>query len=418
MIEKAMMKNKKGVLLLGNYRPALVVARKLAKLGFSVMLGKGSGEGGIEYSRFVARCWDHPCPQKSPKVFLSELNRLLQLCPEIQTIVPISEDFVVLLAQKANRLCRDVTLASPDAEIVKKFWKKQSAYEVADKAGVPCLPTALVASHGELLQEAVRVGFPLIVRPVGITARLGHKKAEIIENSDALAALFPDWPVGHNQLLLQRFATGIRHNVYFAADKGSLVGAVESRIFRTDHPDGTGLATDGQTVKPTESLIRDTSALIAATGYSGIGLTQFIIDERSGERCFLELNPRISGSHAVPEAAGLPLTELAVTIANGQYDRGRVSYKTKTGLRYGWTYGDIRGLKSAIAEGEIGIFDAAVWAMKMVVTVIRADFQLSGSISDPVPELVLFGRQVPIVRRFLDSSRSGKTIKTLEEKTS
>ena len=44
-------KRRDGILLLGNYRPALIAARKLHGLGYHVTLGTGGGEGWEEYSR-------------------------------------------------------------------------------------------------------------------------------------------------------------------------------------------------------------------------------------------------------------------------------------------------------------------------------------------------------------------------------
>ena len=85
------------IVLLGNYRPAQVAARKLAQLGYQVILGLGGGEGGVEHSKFVSHCWEHSDAQKNPDVFLGELNRLIETHPAIETILPISEEFSVFL---------------------------------------------------------------------------------------------------------------------------------------------------------------------------------------------------------------------------------------------------------------------------------------------------------------------------------
>ena len=229
-----------------------------------------------------------------------------------------------------------------------------------------------------------------------MTARIGHKKALIFQNMSALRAALPEWPAGHKFLLLQRFASGRRHNVYFAARGGKLLGVVESRIARTNHPDGTGLAVDGETVVPSAELVGDTERLVRETGYTGVGLAQFIVDEEKGARCFLELNPRVAGSHAVAELAGLPLSGLAVdlAIAPDAVPLGSVM-SGRAGMRYVWTCGDVIGTKFALMRGEAGVVRTAAGLVRTVWAALATDVHMTWSWRDPKPSIRALASTLP-----------------------
>ena len=381
------------VLLLGNYRPAIAIARALAKEGIRVIVG-GEGEPlGAHCSRYVDEIWDHPKLADDEMCFLDALMDLLSARPDIEAVLPVTEEFALFLAAHEEQVKSRVRLASPRRATIEVFNDKLAALTLAQEQGVPTLPFAHVNSYGSLLDEARTIGFPLTVRGIGATARIAGRKALICEDMAALKNALPTWPEDHSSLLLQRFAHGTRRNIYFASQQGRLIGVCQTQILRTNAPDGTGLAVDGATEQPDGDLVADTEKLVAATNYTGIGLAQFIVDPARHERCFLELNPRVSGSHAVAERAGLPLSLLAVELSQGERDDTRpahseASYAARTGLRYAWTDGDLLAAKYAVLDGTISPRKAALWVWKAVRSAFAADIQMVWSWRDPGPTLI------------------------------
>lgn len=386
------------VLLLGNYRPAVAIARALGRRGHRVVLGLEGEAHGCRYSRHVDDVWDHPELASGPSAFSRALDRYLTDCPEIKFVVPVTEDFANYFASSGEVVARHAILVSPSAGLVEIFSDKIRALDLARSLGVAALPFKVVHDQAGLLEQCEQIGFPLTIRPIGTSARLGHKKALILEDLSELQAALPVWPDGHNALLLQKFAEGRRHNVYFAAHEGRIIAACESRIFRTNHPDGTGLAVDGVTVDVSPELFGDTEKLVAATDYTGIGLTQFIFDPDTGDRCFLELNPRVSGSHAVPENAGVPLSTLAVDLAVNDGPFGECIYG-KSGLRYVWTSGDVCGVRTALFNRDIGPSGLVSWLWRIVENAARADFHMIWRLDDPLPAIVSMLGVVPSMTR-------------------
>lgn len=376
------------MLLLGNYRPAIAVAQALKSDGHQVIAGQEGEPLGAHCSRYVDAFWDHPPLKDDPAAFLEALMSLLMARPDIKAVVPVSEEFAVALARYERTIRQHTLLASPARRIVSLFSDKLAALTLAHSLGVPTLPFACVEDRASLLEQAERIGYPLTVRGLGTTARVFSKKALILADAQALTGAIAHWPDGHDRLLLQRFAAGHRHNLYFAARAGKLTGMLEAKILRTNALDGTGLAVDGITKTPDDQLVADLQKLITATNYTGIGLAQFIIDPTTGQRCFLELNPRISGSHVIAEQAGLPLSRMAVELARRATPDVPANAAVKPGLRYVWTGGDLLAAKQALADGEITIARALGWAARAIWSALRADFHMICSWRDPGPALI------------------------------
>ncbi len=386
----------KSVLILGNYRPTLTVARTLRGEGFRVIVSDADhGDAGARYSRFVDEMWDHPhLDEEGGAAFQEALSAFLDQRSDITTIFPVSEEFVVWLAANAGALPAQIIVVSPEPRQVDLCLDKKKMLELASRAGVECAPFAVAGTLEELYERSEKIGYPVIVRPFSHLHRLGHKKAVICANREELAAIFPAWPAGQPGLLLQRYVSGIRHNHYFIAVDGEILSLLETRITRTDHLDGTGLATEGTHVPVSEAFERDSRRLVREVGYTGIGLIQFVRDAESGEVTFLELNPRTVGSHRCAEAVGMPLTRAALELARGNADLGLdPAHRYPVGTVYAWVSGDLYGMKEAISHGEIGMAGVMTWAFQAIRSMARARIHLMFSWRDPLPALALLVRQ-------------------------
>jgi biotin carboxylase len=374
------------VLLLGNYRPTICLVRELKALGYRTVVGRGGGEGGAERSRFTDEVWDHPPLGADPAAFVHALAALLGRRPEIRVVFPVAEAFVRAVSAARDRLPADRVYAIPDGTGIDVTLDKVAAYALAASVGVPVAPYAIVGSTAALRERSAAIGYPVVIRPLDSTRRLGDEKALIVRSEAEL----PRWPPGQAALLVQRYATGRRHNLYFAAQAGRLVRLVEAVIDRTDRADDTGLAVEGRTVASAPDLTLFTERLTAALRYTGVGCAQFQVDRRTGAVSFLEVNPRIGGNHAIAAAAGLELGSLSIVLASP--DAPAVPFVGgRAGLRYAWTYGDLRGFARALASG-LPPGSAVRWAVRLVRALVRADVHVTWRRDDPLPTLALYAR--------------------------
>ena len=108
---------KDSVLILGNYRPTLAVARALGEEGHHVIVSEDDDRvAGARYSRFVDEMWDHPgLDAEAGATFKQALKLYLDQRPDITAIVPVAEEFVVWLAKNGTSLPADITIViGPD----------------------------------------------------------------------------------------------------------------------------------------------------------------------------------------------------------------------------------------------------------------------------------------------------------------
>ena len=402
--------NQNAALVLGNYRPTLQVASTLNEMNFKVIITRDCGGGYAHCSKFVDETWDHP-PLEEPENFYHALGKFLHSRPEIRLVYPVWETCLRDLPKYQNLLPENILIAGVEPDTVETCIEKPKMQNVVEGTGFPIARYLLVNNWKALLTAIDAIGFPLIVRPVNSRTTLIGKKALIAETKNRLFALLSAWPREHGELIVQRYVRGPRINLFFAAQQGNPIRYLATQILQTDVRDGTGFAVEGRTIDLEQKLKTNADRLLAKMNYHGVGLMQFIQDEETGEHFFLELNPRVAGSHAVPEACGMELGRLTVDLARERLEPDQLRIGP-SGKHYAWTYGALSGIYRSLKSGEIGYGEASKALLFTLITAIRADIHLTWRWNDPLPTLAAFAKHVPGMSRGtnLASVDSGKAL--------
>lgn len=380
------------VLVLGNYRPTIPLARSLAEAGYRVIVTRGCGRGTSQHSRFVAEVWNHP-PLSTGEPFYAALGAFLRSRPDIGIVYPIWEACMPGLTRYRHLLPDGRAIIMPDPETTELCLDKPRMLQLATEAGVACAKYRRVETCRSLVGAANEIGFPIIVRPTSSKQPLNGKKAVIVTSRDRLRAQLPSWPTDHADLIVQRYVNGPRINLYFAARHGRPIRYLASKIDTTDVLDGTGYAVDGETIPLAEDIKRIGDRLISRLGYHGVGLIQCMRDQSSGALSFIELNPRVSGSHTVAELCGLDLGRIAVDLALGRPTPNGLTVG-ESGKRYVWTFGALSGIGASFRSGEIGLRRAGTDALGSLLRAFQADIHMTWRWDDPKPALALLFRKL------------------------
>ena len=64
----------------------------------------------------------------------------------------------------------------------------------------------------------------------------------------------------------------------------------------------------------------------------------------------------------------------------------------KVGVRFGWLYGDLQGLKKLIISKEISRADIGTLVSQIFLTFIRSRSHPTWSLKDPLPTLVIYSK--------------------------
>jgi len=375
------------VLLLGNYRLSLSIARQLDDAGYAVIVGSTSSSSvtnSVERSRHVDQVWHHPDMFINEIIFLTSLRGFLAECPQISLILPVSEFSVLKLIKLQGRI--PVPIVTVDQHTVKTCCDKGAMAQTARDLGVPQAPFVLAENLAELRAAGGEVGYPCVVRPND--GRNYGIKAYFLQDAQDMEEVFPQWPDEHVSLLVQAHAKGHRYNRYFLAQKGKILSSLDVKIARTDRVDGSGYAVEGVSVPASPALDAPSNSLVERLDYTGAGCIQYLLDEGSGQLSFLEINPRLGGNYAFPYYCGLDLVLPMLALAKNQpLTPWETTGPYSLNKRFIWLYGDLVGMMGSVYKREIGPRRALLWLLKTCRAVLRADTHLTLDWRDPRPSL-------------------------------
>jgi 3-methylcrotonyl-CoA carboxylase alpha subunit len=221
-----------------------------------------------------------------------------------------------------------IAFVGPPPSAIDAMGDKSRAKTTMVSAGVPVVP----GYHGEqqedefLAEQAQNIGFPLLVKAVmgggGKGMKLAHTSDELLDALHSArreaAASF-----GDQRVLLERFVQAPRHievqvladshgNAYYLAERDCSVQRRHQKIIEEAPAPGVD--------KEFRAKI-GTSAVDAAkaVGYRNAGTVEFIVDSKTGEYYFMEMNTRLQVEHPVTEAVvNVDLVELQLRVAAGE----------------------------------------------------------------------------------------------------
>ncbi len=224
-------------------------------------------------------------------------------------------------------VAQDLVWVGPPAEVMRVMGHKARAKELVAAAGVPVLPSAVVAAHADdagLRAAADAVGYPLLVKASagggGRGMRLVGAPDELVEavasaQREAAAAF------GSDEVFLERYLEAPRHvEVQVVGDSHGTVlhlldreCSVQRRHQKVVEEAPAVLVPDA-----TRRQMWDAAVAVArAVGYVGVGTVEYLVD--ASGFFFLEMNTRLQVEHGVTElVTGLDLVGLQLAVAAGQ----------------------------------------------------------------------------------------------------
>lgn len=386
------------ILLLGNHRHTITVVRSLGRAGFGVVLGQDEHTGIAQYSRYCSETWAHPKLEENEREFGLALEEFVARRPDVSLVFPIGESMLVYMTQNAARF-PTLKIVAPALSTVFKCLDKKRSYDTASKAGIPVPTWRLAGSVEDLHDTAREIGYPCVVKPNRSNHFFFGKKAIVCRSPADVSRNFQSWPEGKERLIVQRYIESDRPNCHFRAIDGKLMEYYEHMVIRTDRTDETGFEIDGVSVAPTPILRDYCSALLRALNYSGVGCVQFLTERSGGKVYFLELNPRLDATCALPYASGVdfPLYAVECLLPDRIHEpASTLSYPT--GVRIHYLMGDLQGLVRGWEERSISAPTALRWIYRIGRSSLSAKVHLTFQWNDPGPTIRLYANLLKVFR--------------------
>ncbi len=225
--------------------------------------------------------------------------------------------------------CADAGLVfiGPPPQAIIAMGDKAGAKRLMREAGVPTAPGYLGERQDDatLMQEAERLGYPLLVKAVsgggGRGMRLVHRADELAQAITS-ARREAHSAFGDGTLMLERLIEHGRHIEIqvFADAHGNAVYIGERDCTAQRRRQKVIEESPSPVVSPAmrEAMGRDAVRAAQAIGYRGAGTIEYIVDQDLAHH-FLEMNTRLQVEHPVTEmVSGLDLVEWQLRVAAGQ----------------------------------------------------------------------------------------------------
>ncbi len=221
-----------------------------------------------------------------------------------------------------------IRFIGPDPAVIKLLGDKSRARKAMKKAGLPMLPGSDGPVEGDekALKVANEIGFPVIVKAVagggGRGMRVAYTVAELV-HSYPLAQAEAESAFGSGDLYLEKYLESSRHIEFqiLGDAHGNLVHAFERdcSIQRRYQKVSEESPSPGLSPEVRDSMGRAALDVARAVDYENAGTVEFILDARTGEFYFLEMNTRLQVEHPVTElVTGLDLVKAQIRIAAGE----------------------------------------------------------------------------------------------------
>ncbi|KAI0143808.1 allophanate hydrolase subunit 2-domain-containing protein [Xylariaceae sp. FL1272] len=205
---------------------------------------------------------------------------------------------------------------------------KHRARAISQALGVPVLPGSdrLVKSMAHAVEEAERIGYPLVVKSTAATGGIGLRRAD--DEDCLMEALLHVQKLasansGNSGVFLERFVENARHVVVPILGSGNglaiTLGHQDCSVRRRNR--NVIAETSAGMIPNTICAAMDDAALRIATEarYKNAGTVEFIYDVDTEKFYFLEINTCLQVEHTIAEASmGMDMVRLMMVIARSE----------------------------------------------------------------------------------------------------
>ncbi len=214
----------------------------------------------------------------------------------------------------------------PTPDQMRRFGLKHTARELAQATGVPLLPgTGLLADLDTALNEAQRIGYPVMLKS---SAGGGGIGMQMCMDAGALRGAFDSVKrlaqsnFSDAGVFIERYIADARHIEVqiFGDGRGEVVafGERDCSLQRRNQKVVEETPAPGLRPEVRAALLDTARTLAKAASYRSAGTVEFVVDARTQEFFFLEVNARLQVEHGVTEAVtGIDLVECMVRLGAG-----------------------------------------------------------------------------------------------------
>ncbi|MFK7872587.1 MAG: acetyl/propionyl/methylcrotonyl-CoA carboxylase subunit alpha [Oligoflexales bacterium] len=212
----------------------------------------------------------------------------------------------------------------PSSEHIRLLGDKISARRLAQELEIPLLPGSLgPVEHGQLHEEAEKIGYPLILKAAAGGGGRGMKvvaKQEDLERSYETARAEAMVAFGSNECFMERYLPAPRHIEVQVIGDGQggcvVLGERDCSLQRRHQKLMEEAPSPALNEEQRERVYELACRFIKKTHYRSLGTVEFLYQD--DQFYFMEINPRLQVEHPVTEMIyGIDLVKYQLQLAAG-----------------------------------------------------------------------------------------------------
>ena len=227
------------------------------------------------------------------------------------------------------KACEDngIKFIGPPSHILAQMGDKLAAKATAIACGVPIIPgsTKPLKDADEAVGMALSYGFPIILKAAAGGGGRGMRRCdseEDVRREFQLVKNEAKKAFGNEDIFIEKFLVQPKHiEVQILADEHGNVMHLGERdcSLQRRYQKVVEYAPAWSVPKATVDALRADAVKIAKyVGYVNAGTVEFLVDGKTGQHYFIEMNPRIQVEHTVTEmVTGVDLVRAQILIAEG-----------------------------------------------------------------------------------------------------
>lgn len=235
------------------------------------------------------------------------------------------------LSENANfsEICKvhNITFIGPTKEVINMMGDKSTARDTMKKVGVPIVPgTGLLHSEEEALNEAKKIGFPVLIKATagggGRGMRVCNEEKEVVNNYNQ-ARSEAETAFGNPDVYMEKYIGNPKHI------EVQILGDAHGNILYIFERDCSVQRRHQKLIEEAPSPVLDEAMRkqigetavkgVKGIGYVGAGTIEFLYDQDAKQFYFIEMNTRIQVEHPISEMiSGVDIVKYQILAAMGE----------------------------------------------------------------------------------------------------
>jgi predicted ATP-grasp superfamily ATP-dependent carboligase len=324
----------------GEERSALAVVRSLGRAGYRVHVSAKRGRSLAATSRWAIGSLVTPDPLRASDQYVASISAYAA-SHDIEFVIPVTDASMVALLPARHRL-GGARIPCGSLDSYRALSDKSALVDSASALGISVPPEVRLAweSRDEPLLDGVPL--PAVVKPArSVAGEVGGRKKFVVHHVATVRELHETvraLPRAAFPLLIQQRIVGPGVGVFLLHWEGRLIAYFAHCRLREKPPSG-GVSVYAESIVVSDDLLERSRALLNASGWSGVAMVEYKLEQTSSTPYLMEVNGRFWGSLQLAIDAGVDFPRLLMDCALGRPSANLPPYRVGTRAR--WWWGDV-----------------------------------------------------------------------------